>query len=123
MESFGNIIRRAREQQGLTQKELAERCGGISPVYISRIERGERVPRLKLCRLLAKALGLDETELLDTAHRDHVPREIRAFLEERSALPISDPLMALVKVADKLEDGKKKQLIKAWHETLKLLDV
>ena len=54
--SFGEVIRRAREAQGLTQKALAARCD-ISGMYVSQIETQQRIPALPTCRRLAQALG------------------------------------------------------------------
>jgi transcriptional regulator with XRE-family HTH domain len=59
-------LKRWRERHGLTQAQLAERCG-VRQNAISRYERGERVPRgddllrlLKTTELPAEALVLPE---------------------------------------------------------------
>lgn len=55
-----NIIRAivdARNQQKLTQKELAERTG-IAQTEISRIESGARNPSLKILQRLADGMGM-----------------------------------------------------------------
>ena len=55
-----NIIRAivdARNQQNLTQKELAERTG-IAQTEISRIESGTRNPSLKILQRLADGMGM-----------------------------------------------------------------
>lgn len=51
----------ARESAGLSQRELA--FPGCSAAYISRIERGERVPSLQVMRELARRTGVSETHL------------------------------------------------------------
>ena len=56
--SFGDLIRRARRDAGLTQEALAERAG-ISTRAISNLERGiNRAPRRDTLALLASALNL-----------------------------------------------------------------
>ena len=55
-----NIIRAivdARNQQKLTQKELAERTG-IAQTEISRIECGAHSPSLKILQRLANGMGM-----------------------------------------------------------------
>ena len=47
----------ARNQQNLTQKELAERTG-IAQTEISRIESGTRNPSLKILQRLADGMGM-----------------------------------------------------------------
>lgn len=56
--SFGDLLRRARRQAGLTQESLAERAG-ISVRAITDLERGvNRAPRRDTLELLADALEL-----------------------------------------------------------------
>jgi tetratricopeptide (TPR) repeat protein len=52
----GRRLRSAREQAGLTQRELS--FPGCSAAYISRIEAGERTPSLQLLRELGRRLGV-----------------------------------------------------------------
>jgi transcriptional regulator with XRE-family HTH domain len=56
IETIGQRIRRLREEQGLSQRSLAD--VGVGYAYISRIERGDRVPSVKALRLLAPKLGV-----------------------------------------------------------------
>ena len=51
----------AREAAGLSQRELA--FPGCSSAYISRIERGERIPSLQVMRELARRTGVSEQTL------------------------------------------------------------
>jgi tetratricopeptide (TPR) repeat protein len=60
--ALGARLKEAREQAGLSQRQLA--FPGCSAVYISRIERGERVPSLQLVRELAKRLRTSEDYLV-----------------------------------------------------------
>ena len=57
----GDRIRRRREELGIAAKDLAERVG-ISPSYMSLIERQGRVPSPEVAEALAHELG-DDVEL------------------------------------------------------------
>jgi transcriptional regulator with XRE-family HTH domain len=52
------------QRAGLTQAELAERLGLLSPETISRYERGEREPRVSSLIRIAEVLGVAPEELL-----------------------------------------------------------
>lgn len=47
----------ARRNRNLTQKELAERCG-IAQTEISRIERGERNPSIRVLQKIAEGMDM-----------------------------------------------------------------
>lgn len=55
---FGDFIRKLREEQNLTQKELAEKSG-FTVVQIKNIERGKNIPRVFNLGKLANALNCD----------------------------------------------------------------
>jgi transcriptional regulator with XRE-family HTH domain len=59
--AVGRRLYEGRMKAGLSQRELA--FPGCSAAYISRIERGERVPSLQVLRELARRVGLTETVL------------------------------------------------------------
>ena len=52
MGSFGNVLRRLRKQDGLTQTELGKALG-LSYSTISMYERGEREPELEVLEIIA----------------------------------------------------------------------
>src|SRR6478672_7930124 len=54
-------LRAARERAGLSQRALAR--GICTAAYVSRLEKGERIPSLQLLRRLASRLGVDADEL------------------------------------------------------------
>ena len=57
--TFGDTIREMREAQGLGLRVAADRLG-ISPAYLSRIERGkERPPKPDVIKRIATLLGGD----------------------------------------------------------------
>lgn len=57
----GRRLVSARDTKGLSQRDLA--FPGCSAAYISRIERGERVPSLQVLRELARRCGVSEAYL------------------------------------------------------------
>jgi len=61
--ALGRNLRRAREQAGLTQEEVAERSG-VHSTEVSRIERGKRDPRVSTLERLAKAVEVSPSDLL-----------------------------------------------------------
>ena len=60
---LGTNLRRAREQAGLTQEEVAERSG-VHATEVSRIEAGKRDPRISTMKRLAKAVEVSPSDLL-----------------------------------------------------------
>lgn len=60
-EWIGQIIRSARERQGMTQKELARRLG-ITPGCLSRVEKGYYSLGLDLFEIACKHLGIEISE-------------------------------------------------------------
>lgn len=61
--TFGKHLRKLREEQDLTQEELADKAG-MHFTYIGQIERGLRNPSLVNLHKLAKALKVDSGKLL-----------------------------------------------------------
>ena len=59
----GQRIRRLRNAAGLSQYALA-RAAGIGRVTLVRLEKGEQTPRYKTLGAIARALGVDVSELL-----------------------------------------------------------
>jgi transcriptional regulator with XRE-family HTH domain len=66
-----------RVEHGLSQAELAKRCG-VSQPAIARLERGEHEPRLATLRRVAHALDADL--ILDFAFRGRKRRKHLATL-------------------------------------------
>lgn len=61
---FGEALRARRLALGLSQEELADRCG-LDRTYISGIERGRRNVSLRNLGLIAKALDVTVSQLLE----------------------------------------------------------
>ncbi len=69
--AVGARLKAAREAAGMSQRDLA--FPGCSAAYISRIERGERIPSLQLLRELGRLLSVSEEHLargVESAPRD-----------------------------------------------------
>jgi len=66
---FGERLRKVRLAKGLTQSELADRCG-TSIAAISHIERGTKVPTLTTLVRLADALQCKVTKLIEVFDRE-----------------------------------------------------
>lgn len=62
-ERLNTYIRRARKRSGLSQRELAALIGKTSGSYISRFEKGRRVPPLDIALALSVALQTPVYEL------------------------------------------------------------
>ena len=62
-EKFGEKVRELRQTKGWSQEELAFRAG-IHRNYLGGIERGERNPALDNIAAIAKALGVEPSDLL-----------------------------------------------------------
>lgn len=61
----GLVLRGARYREGISQKELAKKCG-ISQDNLSRMENGKRTIGEKTAKKLAKALNIDYRLLIET---------------------------------------------------------
>lgn len=61
--NFGNELRKVRKNLGLSQEELADRCG-LHRTYIGGIERGERNPTLTILKRISDALDIPLYKLL-----------------------------------------------------------
>ncbi|GAA3845716.1 hypothetical protein GCM10022243_09930 [Saccharothrix violaceirubra] len=62
-EVLGRTLRAAREEQGARLVDVAERAG-ISPQYLSEIERGRKEPSSEMIAAVTGALDLDLAGLL-----------------------------------------------------------
>ncbi|MDN5746319.1 MAG: helix-turn-helix transcriptional regulator, partial [Nocardioidaceae bacterium] len=75
---LGARLRAAREARGWTQTAVAD--GDISIGYLSRIERGERRPTLKVVATLTRRMGIEVQALL-IDDRPRVEEEVRLGLD------------------------------------------
>ncbi|MGF7129121.1 transcriptional regulator with XRE-family HTH domain [Paraburkholderia sp. EB58] len=116
MNSFGDTIRDLRIAQDLGLRETATKVG-ISPAYLSRIERGkERPPRPEVIKALAKTLAADpdvlfrlssstDPEVIDFLHDQPEAIALLRYLKDTSFT--SDEVEQLLKLAEKIKKPAK----------------
>jgi len=84
-EALGRKLRASREEQGGRLVDVAERAG-ISPQYLSEIERGRKEPSSEMIAAVTGALGVDLADLLITIAGD--VRRHRTTVRSRPAGPV-----------------------------------
>ncbi len=100
----GRRLHEARENAGLSQRDLA--FPGCSAAYISRIERGERIPSLQVMRELARRTGVSEAELaygreaMDASVAQRV-RDVEQAVASGSSEDVSRAYQALARAASR----------------------
>ncbi|MHC4449618.1 MAG: helix-turn-helix domain-containing protein [Planctomycetota bacterium] len=78
MEDFASVLVSARKEAGLTQTDLAG-AAGLTSSYLSFLENRKKPPPSDdVCRRLAQALALPVDRLLELAHLERAPKELRA---------------------------------------------
>ncbi len=78
LEDFAALLVASRKKVSLTQTELAA-AAGLTPSYLSFIENRKKPPPSdEVCRRLADALDLAPETLLERAHLQRAPKELRA---------------------------------------------
>lgn len=90
-EVLGRSLRATREEQGGRLVDVAERAG-ISPQYLSEIERGRKEPSSEMIAAVTGALGVDLADLL--AGIAGVVRQRHAGGVEAGGRPAGPVLMA-----------------------------
>jgi transcriptional regulator with XRE-family HTH domain len=66
--AFGAVLRKYRDEAGLTQEALANQCG-LHATYISQLERGLKTPSLAVLVDLAGELGVRASVLVGEVER------------------------------------------------------
>jgi transcriptional regulator with XRE-family HTH domain len=66
---FGELVRRLRLSQGLSQERLGE-LSGLHRNYIGAVERAERTPSIVAADRLAKALGTTLADVFGELERE-----------------------------------------------------
>lgn len=104
-------LKRIREERGISQTELAERCG-ISPGQISKIEIGtQKNPHLETVVAISAALGVSIEELVFGTEGPNGMKYMLAAIEslpEQKQSTIKELIAAFVaqSTADKLRAGR-----------------
>lgn len=76
--SFGEMLKNARRVRGLSQAALAK-VVNISPVFVSQIETGQRIPSDRVAKDIATILGLQWREVLRDVYRLRSPEADELF--------------------------------------------
>lgn len=76
---IGLRIKELRRSAGMSQEMLAEQMG-ISPKYLSSIERGKENPTLDTFIKLSNALNIDISELFNCSHEGKSAKSLREFI-------------------------------------------
>lgn len=104
--AFGARVKSYRSSKGLSLRKLAQAIG-VSPTYLSGVERGEFPPPVEKRVLdLAKVLDLDADELL--AQAGHVPPDLQEIIRKRPAA-----MSRLLRAAGRLDDPALKRLVQS----------
>ena len=69
IEVLASNVRALRHAKGVSQEELAARCG-LHRTYVGSVERGERNVTLSTLEVLASVLGVSVPELLSPRRPD-----------------------------------------------------
>jgi len=84
MNKLGDIIRNKREEKGMLLRQLAAMID-VDTAILSKVERGERKARKEQVIKIAKALDLDEKELMIEYLSEIIAYEI---IDEDSAMDV-----------------------------------
>ena len=79
--AVGKRIKIVRQRSGLTQDQLAEQVG-LSPKYISGIERGVENPTMDILIRLAKMLGVEPYDLFLFGESEENEKALRKGIEK-----------------------------------------
>jgi transcriptional regulator with XRE-family HTH domain len=70
---LGRNVRRLRVAQGASQEEIAFKSK-VNRAYLSDVERGERNPTVRIVGRIARALGVEPSELFTLAGEEKLKR-------------------------------------------------
>ena len=109
MTKFGTTIRALRQDKQISLRKFAEKVG-ISPTYVSKVERDEfPPPGEETVRKMARLLGADEDELLGLAGK--VASDIPKIVEERPTV-----MAPFFRAAGRLSDESIHKLLKQMRK-------
>lgn len=96
---IGEKIRKIRKLQGLTQEELAEKCG-LSYKYLGEIERGEKNSGILNLFKIADGLSLSVSDIMDIdpgvdREEKNLKTEFLHFLADKNAQDMKKALNVL----------------------------
>ena len=79
--AVGKRLKIVRQRNGLTQEQLAEHVG-LSPKYISGIERGVENPTMDILLRVAKILGVEPYDLFLFGESEESEKALRKGIEK-----------------------------------------
>lgn len=86
LDAVGARLRRRRLALGLSLRDVQRRCG-LTPSFVSKVERGLARPSMETLFQLARALGSDPRDLVDADGAPLVPHLTVTRAGERAMLP------------------------------------
>ena len=98
---FKDRLRKAREDNGLSQAQLAEKTG-LQPSAVSHFEAGRRAPSFDNLRVLADALGVTTDHLLGREQKQGFAGPVAEKLFRRAGQMSTRDLEILAELADAL---------------------
>lgn len=85
METFGQLVRRLRNERGLTLAQVADQLGsylaegdGVSVAMLSRIETDDRIPSVRIADAMAEFYGIEQDLALELLAESQVSRRFSA---------------------------------------------
>ena len=90
----GELIKTARKNKGLTQKQLAEKTG-LAVVTIQQYERNLRQPRLENIQKIAEALDSTPTYLMGWTEEEKTLNNLSSFSKKTPTSKVGDELLPL----------------------------
>ena len=116
MKTLGNNIRMYREQKGLSQEELANRCGWTTNnarSTISKIESGVNdVPTSKV-KVIAEQLGVSVCDLMNSSANVQTKDKIRKLIEQCYGKEVYETLSSLLDL-----DASDQKVIKTMIDSM-----
>ena len=116
MKTLGNNIRMYREQKGLSQEELANRCGWTTNnarSTISKIESGVNdVPTSKV-KVIAEQLGVSVCDLMNSSANVQTTDKIRKLIEQCYGKEVYETLSSLLDL-----DASDQKVIKTMIDSM-----
>ena len=116
MKTLGNNIRMYREQKGLSQEELANRCGWTTNnarSTISKIESGVNdVPTSKV-KVIAEQLGVSVCDLMNSSANVQTKDKIRELIEQCYGKEVYETLSSLLDL-----DASDQKVIKTMIDSM-----
>lgn len=101
------LLKKLRTERGLTQEKLAKMVG-ISPTYISKIEKGGANPSLPVLEELAKVLRVQPSYFFEEPIKKEKPSDILDFIKDKGpdTLTVEEALDLVLRSDHVMFNGK-----------------